>query len=142
MSVHPSDLRERRVPVSNVMDEPISRSTNVCRKLFQIVLIVAVLIAIAIGILMIIYIIRQDSKSKTTLVDLDSDEEKKRNEHEKEILNNCIDTIWENLLSLNFNQSNSDHLQPIRIKVFNTFRHLSSTYKRDLILFLYERGLC
>jgi hypothetical protein len=140
MSVHPLDLRERHVLVSNIRDEPIPRSrpTNVYRKIFEIVLILAVLIAIVIGILMVIYIIRQDSKSKITLVEIYSDEEKKRNEHEKKILDKCIDTIWEYLLDLDSNQSNADYLQRIRKKVFHTLRHISPTYKRDLILFLYE----
>jgi len=143
MSVQPSNHQERQVPVSDRMDEtiPRSRPTNAYRYTFQIILIFVVLIAIIFGIIMIIYAIREDPISKTLVIKENYDEEKKQNESEKRILDDCLDIILENLLRLNFNQSNPEHLQPIRIKVFNTLRHLSSIYKRELILFLYKYGL-
>jgi uncharacterized protein YjbI with pentapeptide repeats len=133
MHVHPSDHVEIQACASNRNDEIVTRR-NESRNTFRTILILAILIAIIFGILLIVYIVRQNSTCKTTFIQ----EEEKRTQQEKTIFDDCIDILWENLLRHNFDRSNPDHLQPIRIKVFNTLRHLSSTYKRDLILFLYE----
>jgi uncharacterized protein YjbI with pentapeptide repeats len=141
MHVHPE---ERRVSASERMDEPAPRSRrrNDSRNTFRTILTLAILIAVIFGILMIVYIVRQNSTCQTNVVKENSQEENEtNNEHEKKIFDNCIDFLLENLLQVKFNQSNLEHLQPIRIKVFITLRHLSPAYKRDLILFLYERGL-
>jgi uncharacterized protein YjbI with pentapeptide repeats len=126
MSVHPSN---RQVTVPNERSSPVNANQSKFQK------ILLVIIPIVVIVILIIYIIQQDSNSKTIVIQENTGEER-----EKIIFNDCIDIIWENLLNHHFNQSNPEHLQPIRIKVFNTLRRLTSTYKRDMILFLYERG--
>jgi uncharacterized protein YjbI with pentapeptide repeats len=131
MSVRPSN---RRVPIPDEINAE-SKSNNRQRIKFQYILLFLTVIIVIFEIILIIYVTRQDRDPKTITI-----QEYSAEEREKVIYNDCIDLIWENLLNRNFNQSNPEHLQPIRIKVFNTLRHLTEIYKRDLILFLYERG--
>lgn len=141
MHVYPSTNLERQESAPIRPNETVKRTVrpSKARSTFRTVLILAILIAIIFGILLVVYIIRQRSTYQTVLLQVD--EEETRNHDEKALFDTCIDQLWENLLRLNFNQSNPEHLQPIRIRVFNTLRHLTGIYKRDLILFLYEHGL-
>jgi uncharacterized protein YjbI with pentapeptide repeats len=129
-------------PQARQVDEatPRLRRRNESRHTFRTILTLAILIAVMFGILMIVYIVRQNSVSNAKETS-EGEKETIRTDHEKTIFDSCIDILWENLLRLDFNQSNPEHLQPIRIKVFNTLRRLSAKYKHDLILFLYEQGL-
>lgn len=131
MHVHPRDRMNE--------DNPRSRRRNDSRNTFRTILVLAILIAVIFLILMIVYIIRQNLPSQTTVIKENSEE--KKVDDGKTILNNCIDFLLEKLLQFNFNQSNREQLQQIYVKVFITLRYLNPIYKRDLILFLYEKGL-
>ena len=128
MSVHPSD---RQVPISSEINAE-SRSNKDHRSIIHYALLFLAIVIVILDIILIIYVIRHDRDPKTTIIQEHSPEKR-----EKMIYNDCIDLIWTTLL----NRSYPEYLQPIRIKVFNTLRYLTATYKRDLILFLYERGL-
>lgn len=130
MSVHPSRARVGQMN-ENI---PNTRTTTTYHSTCRTLLILVVLI---LGLVMIVFIARQESFNKTIIIREVFDEEKKQDAYEKLIYDNCIDTIWENLLRPN----SHDHVQTILIKVFTTLHRLNSKYKSDLILFLYERKL-
>ena len=52
-----------------------------------------------------------------------------------------IDIISERLLNPQFNRSNYEHLQTIRVKTLTALRHLDRDYKKEIIIFLYENNL-
>jgi hypothetical protein len=135
MRVHASNRREQRSPLPDTINEPIPLPKTEHRNATNEILCLAIVILFIFCVIVVIYMARQNSNIQIIL------DKEDLSVYEKKKFDDCIDTIWEILLDLRFNQSNRNDLQPIRIEVLNTLRHLRSAYKHDLILFLYTHGL-
>jgi len=67
---------------------------------------------------------------KLLISTLQQDQQYADSQRERAIFDNYIDMISERLLNPQFNRSDYEHLQKIRIKTLTVLRHLDHDYKK------------
>jgi hypothetical protein len=100
--------------------------------------LISTLPSVIFGVFTVVFTIQQNSSSRATR---DQDRRYSDAQSRRSIFDNYIDIISERLLNPQFNRSNYEHLQTIRVKTLTALRQLDRDYKREIILFLYENNL-
>ncbi len=101
-------------------------------------LLISTLPSIIFGVFTVVFTLQQNSSSRATR---EQDQRYADAQSKRAIFDNYIDIISERLLNPQFNRSDYEHLQTIRVKTLTTLRHLDRNYKKEIILFLYENNL-
>lgn len=101
-------------------------------------LFISTLPSIIFGIFTVVFTLQQNSATRAIR---EQDQRYSDSQSKRAIFDNYIDIISERLLNPDFNRSNYEHLQTIRVKTLTALRHLDQDYKKEIILFLYENNL-